>query len=481
MRFQKILIAFLFITQSIFAQISEQSNSKKSDISLLQPITVTIGGNFIVTGSFTAFATQRLDHFITQVFIEAQLNALGNINDLEAKQKILDELSKYPLRNITLKRFNGEVFKIDLLKYRHTGDFSFNPYLMNDDVIIFPGYDSKTNFVEIDGAVNKPIKFQFVDGDKLSDAILFAGGINSAYDNITTAEISRLLEKGTKEELIKINLKENFNLQSGDRIKILFDENYKKEFKTLVLGEVNSPGYVYITKGRTTIKEVIKKANGFTSNAWLEKSEILRGTSESEILKMNAIRESFEKKKNFSMLYSERLINEFNVEELKLFRMADTYPQDSLTVIIDNTLRILQSKSLIDFTKLNSDTTEDGNYIVNDGDVIIIPKREELVYVFGQVKNPGFLKYIPGKKHNYYLEKAGGVGERAEDEIKIIKGTSYSWQTADQNSVIEPGDLIYVPKNVPKPFEYYLRSVASVSSVITAIATIILIVIQSGK
>jgi protein involved in polysaccharide export with SLBB domain len=477
----KIFLVIAVTINTAYAQKTEQLLQKGSDSRLLQPITVTIGGNFIVTGSFTALATQRVDHFITQVFTEAQEKSIGNISQLEILKKINEQFSKYPLRDILLKRINGSEMKIDLLKYRMTGDFSLNPYLMNDDVIIFPGYDERTNFVEINGAVNNPIKFQFVDGDKLSDALLFAGGINTAFENVTIAEISRLHDKGTREEIIKVNLADNFNLVRGDRIRILYEENNKREYKALVLGEVNTPGYVYITKDNTTIKEVINKANGFTQNAWLERAELMRGTSETQVLKMESIRKSFEKDRNYNFLLSERLLNELNVEQLKLFRMADTFPQDSMVVIIDNALRLIDNKSIIDFTKINSDSSSDGHYIVNNGDIIVVPKREDLVYIFGQVKNPGYVKHESGKNYNYYLNKAGGLGERAEDEVKIIKGNSYSWITAEPKSVIDPGDFIYVPKNVPKSFEYYLRAIGSISSVVTAIATIILIVMQSGK
>lgn len=481
MRVIRALLVLLITTSISLGQTSEKSNLIKSNSTFLQPIAVTIGGNFVVNGSFTSFTTQRLDHFITEVFIEAQKNALGRLTQIEAQQKVLDEFSKYPLREITLKRANGDVQKIDLLKYRLTGDFKYNPYLMNDDVIIFPGYDDKTNFVEIDGAVNKPVKFQYVEGDKLSDAILFAGGLNKSYENVSIAEISRLHDKGTREELIKVNLTDDFSLLRGDRIRIPFEQNNKKEFKALVIGEVNSPGYVYITKNNSTVKDVINKANGFTPSAWLERAELLRGSSESQVLKMESLRRSFEKDRNYNFLATERLLNELNVEQLKLFRMADTFPQDSMVVIIDNALRLIDNKSIIDFTKINSDSSTDGKFIINDGDIIVVPRKEELVYVFGQVKNPGYQKYEAGKKYNHYIERAGGLGERAEDEIKIIKGNSYAWTTADIKSVIDPGDFIYVPKNVPKSFEYYIRAIGSISSVVTAIATIILIVIQSGK
>ena len=476
---KKILIAvFVCFASLLFAQNDNQQLSKQSNLSMFQPITVTIGGDFIVTGSFTAYKSERLDHFITKVFTEAESNMRSGLNQIDMIKKVTSQIEKYAKRDITLKHRNGETVKIDLMKFHLTGDMSNNPYLMDDDVIIFPSYDDERSVVEISGAVNKPTKFQFVDGDKLSDAILFAGGINPAYDNVTTAEISRLSNDGNKENVINVSIKDDYKLQIGDRIRILFSDNDKKSYKTLVLGEVRTPGYVYITKDNTTLKDVIAKAGGFTDKAWLERSELLRGTSEVNVLKMKAIRDEFEKDRNFNAILTEKYLNDVFLDQMKMMRMNDMFAEDSLSIVIDNALRVLQSKSIIDFTKINSDTTSDGKYIVQDGDVIVIPQKEDLVYVFGQVGNPGYVKYIPQKNDKYYVEKAGGLGERAESEVKIIKGGSYAWVTADKDSKIDPGDFIYVPKSIPKPFDYYFRTIATT---VSALATIVLIIIQAKK
>ncbi len=479
---KKLILIFLICAVSlVYSQQNEQTVLKQSNSQILQPINVTIGGDFIVNGSFSAIASERLDHFITTVFISTQQKSLAALNQIETINIVTKELNKFGLRDITLKRASGEIVKIDLIKFRLTGDFKYNPYLMNDDVIVFPSYDKEKGIVEISGAVNKLTKFQFVDGDKLSDAILFAGGLNLAYDNLNTAEISRLSEKGDKEELIKVSIKDDYLLKRGDRIRILFDENNKKIYKVLVLGEVNQPGYIYITKDNSTVKDVINKAGGFTARAWLERAELISGTSESDIFKMKALRENYENDKNFNSLLTEKFLNPVFIEQMKFLRMNDRYAEDSLSVIIDNTLRVLQTKSLVDFSKISSDSSSDGKYIIHDEDIIVIPQKENLVYVFGQVNNPGYVKYEPKAKQDYYIKKAGGKGERAESDVKIINGNSYSWITSNDDSQINPGDFIYIPKNVPKPFEYYMRNITSITSVVLAVATVIYTVILLKK
>ncbi|MCX6173161.1 MAG: SLBB domain-containing protein [Ignavibacteriales bacterium] len=476
-----LLLIALSIVNSVYSQDQNSTAISKSDLTKANIISVTVGGSFIINGTFPAFITERADQFLTRIFTEAKSQVLTGAKDEKQMAKIKDEFENYAKRDILLKRFSGEMIKLDLEKFRLTGDFKFNPNLKNDDVIVFPAYDEERNFVDVTGAVNKPIKFQFVEGDKISDAILFAQGINKAYDNVSEAEISRLTEKGTKEEIINVKLSDDFVLQRGDRVRILFVENNKMDFKVLVLGEVNKPGEIAITKDNTNLRDVIVKAGGFTNDAWLEKAEQLKGTSKTQMLRMKLIKESYVKGERLNLLMSERYFNDPFLEQMKILRMNDLYSEDSLTIIIDNMLRVLQNNRTIDFTKVLMQGSDEGNSLVSDGDIIVIPKREELVYVFGQVTNPGYVSFKKEKDHNYYLTKAGGVGKNAQDDIKIIKGNSYAWFDASEKIPIDAGDFIYVPKDVPKPFEYYMKNIGTVAGIVGSIATIILLLIQFGK
>ncbi|TSA27635.1 MAG: hypothetical protein D4R68_05100, partial [Ignavibacteriales bacterium] len=245
-----ILITLILITTSqlqINAQETNNLSQNKFDLAKAGIIGVTIGGSFIVNGTFPAVMTDRVDQFITRIYSEYKLQSLSGIKESSILMKYKNELENFAKRDIILKRFSGETVKIDLEKYRLTGDFKFNPYLKNDDVIIFPAVDMNTNFIDVSGAVNKEVKFQFVEGDNLLDAILFAGGINPAFANVSKAEISRLNSSGEKEEIIAVNLKSDIQLMRGDRIRIPFDATYRKDYKVLVLGEVSKPGYIYIT------------------------------------------------------------------------------------------------------------------------------------------------------------------------------------------------------------------------------------------
>ncbi len=450
-----LLLTFCFIF-TLLAQ--EKVNQQQSMIQF--PISVTIGGKFIVNGSFPASMTERVDQFVTRIYNLAKENSLSVAQDLATVSEINKNLEEeYAIRGLILKNANGEEKIIDLAKFRVNGDFKNNPYLKNDDVIIFPAVDLDRNFVRVIGAVNNPIKFMFVDGDKLSDAIELAQGINYAFPEVNNAIIYRLNSEGTELDSIIVGLNEDILLKRGDRVLIAAAENKRQDYKVNVIGEVLHPGFIPITNNNTTIQDVIRMAGGFTSEADLYRAELIRGAN------------AFE-----SLIFSEQS------EKFQMSRMSTLIENDSIYFQIDEKLRFLRGNGLVDFSKLFDEESRDGKFIVKNYDVIYIPTKNNLVYIYGQVNKAGYLNYLPDKYFDYYIEKAGGIGETAAD-IYIIKGQSRSWISAEDypTTAIEPGDYIWVSKKTPRTLWYHIGQVGTIAAILGSIATVILLFIEIGR
>jgi protein involved in polysaccharide export with SLBB domain len=472
----KRLFTCLFLIFSIsvsFSQIDNKTNNNSSSLLSNLTISVTIGGDFPITGSFPAYINERVDQFITRMYIDARDKALRNINDPQLITQIGKKLNNYTLRGITLKRSSGEIFKLDLLKFRTDGNFRNNPYLRNDDVIIFPSDDIETNFFSVLGAVNKPGKFYFVEGDKLSDAIELAQGINKAYENVSKAEIDRLSYDGHTMTSTTVDINSDAKLQRGDRIVILADETQKKDFKVAIIGEINMPGKIPITKDKTTLKDVIQKAGGFKSDASLKRARLFNGSSLELVL---------EKEYGITLSnipeYTSQIAQKtfLDYEDALMSRMSNLTEQDTSYFLMENQIRLFSPGGSVDFTKLSDTSSSDSKYIVKDGDVIIIPRKENVIYVFGQVPHPGRVSYVKGKGYEYYINASGGYGEYADNDVMVIKGSSRNWIPADDSgATLEEGDYIYVPKDPKRSFHYYLAESAKYIGIIGSIATIILL------
>jgi protein involved in polysaccharide export with SLBB domain len=140
--------------------------------------------------------------------------------------------------------------------------------------------------------------------------------------------------------------------------------------------------------------------------------------------------------------------------------------------------------SSLDFVKINDPNSDIGEYIVKNGDVIVVPIIRKSVYVFGQVAKPGYVPLVEGKEdYKYYITEAGGMGEFAVvDEIMVIKGGSRFWiSPLEQNVMLEEGDYIYVPKERLISFRTAVAENAIYVGLITSIATVVLLIVTLLK
>ena len=475
-KYSLLLLIFLFTT--INAQFD--NNKNENYLSGVNLISVTIGGKFVVTGTFPASTTERVDQFVTRMFNQGKEKLLATAsNSAYLLPQIKKELEAYSFRNIKLKRVDGKEIILDLEKFRLNGDFINNPYLKNDDVLIFPQTDLERNFFSVSGAVNNPGKFHFVDGDKLKDAIEFAGGINKAYENVTKADINRLSYDGREQKVVSVEINSDFLLERGDRIVIVADETMKKDYSIMIFGEVNSPGVIPITKDKTTLNEVINKAGGLTKFASLRHAKLYTGNSLYSIMEKQFISniKEFPLRADFDLNS-----NYVRMEQLMMSRMSSLVAEDTGYFNTENQLRVLLEGSSLDFTKLSDPHSSVSEYHVRDNDIIIIPSQDSSVYVFGQILSPGHVLFSSGKDYKYYIDQAGGYGEFAErNDVMIIKGVSRNWVEAKDNVVIEEGDYIYIPRHMARSFNSYVGQFGTYLGIVGSAATIILLLLQFKK
>ena len=453
-----------------------QDNTGSGDLFGVGKISVTIGGTFPINGTFPALVTDRVDEFVTRMYAEAINLTLQTITDTDIYRKLKGELANFALRGIKLKRATGEELTIDLQKFRLNGDFINNPYLKNDDVLVFPTYDIGSNFFSVYGAVNKPGTFFYMEGDKISDALELVGGINPAYENVDSIEISRLSYDGQTQTKVVFPINEEFQIQRGDRFRFLAPETSKRNFAVAVLGEVKIPGTVPITKNNTTLYEVIQLCGGFTPQASLKRARVYSKNSLAMLL---------ERQYNISLseqpdLEDPRFRNTIlNLELALMYRMSNVVEDDTNYFNLENQLRVLIEGSSLDFNKISDPESDIAKYKLQSGDIIIIPAIQNSIYVFGQVLRPGYVTFIEGKDYNYYVNEASGLGELAlEDDIMVIKGGSRAWISPLKDSVtIEEGDYIYVPKENLKSFRSYVFEYSVYVSLLASLAAILLSIV----
>ena len=471
-----ILILFLFYSSS-FCQ-NEKINLS-STVSAIPSINVTLGGAFPLNGTYQANINERADQVISRIYylllkdkiIEGPATSKyyneNRMLSVELSGGILsymrEEYLGFSLRRVKLVREKEPSVLLNIKKFWLEGDYKNNPYLQNNDVLIFEKVDLSKSYIQIEGAVKYPGRYEYVRGDKLSDAIYYAGGIDETYEGIDSVYIYRQNEQGEIDEIKRLNVKEDIELKNKDRIKVIYRADQRKDYRALIIGEVRRPGYVYIGKSRMKLREAIKESGGFTQDADLRSSVLIRS-------------------KGFFREMSEIEKRERWLDQYLIYRMARMSLEDSVYFSIDNMVRMNRAIASIDFEKVMIEGSEEGDFMLDDEDVIIIPRKSDKVYVFGQVNNPGFIKVKEKEDWRYYIEKGGGLGESASGEVYIIKNVSRSWHNVKEyKGEIEAGDMIWAAKKTYRDFDFYASRIASIATITSTFITLVVLILNLTK
>lgn len=170
------------------------------------------------------------------------------------------------------------------------------------------------------------------------------------------------------------------------------------------------------------------------------------------------------------------------IENLFTQRLNDIISNKDEKEYFENETKSRIGRVNVDFEKLFIKGEKNQDVTLRDGDIIYVANNNKVVYVYGQVNKPGYIPYKEDADYNYYIDEAGGLGEKRADEgeIRVIKFKTREWLEPD-DAKIESNDFIYVPKIIKRDFAYDIDIVAKVASVLVSIITLTLLVIQLQK
>ena len=175
------------------------------------------------------------------------------------------------MRNIKVIRNNKVYRTLDLYDFLLRADQKDNIQLHDQDVIRISEYETR---VSVAGEVKRPMMFEVQKGESLKDVLRFAGGFTEkayTYTIPVTRNTSR------EKKLLKVTQDEvaTFLPNNGDVYKVGAILN-RFENRVEVLGAVFRPGEYAIESGLSTVKELVKKAEGLRENAFLNRAILAR-------------------------------------------------------------------------------------------------------------------------------------------------------------------------------------------------------------
>lgn len=365
------------------------------------------------------------------------------INDYQMDTLLVDQLKIASLRNITLKR-GEKTNRFDMLQFRNTG-IGDNPYLMNEDIIHVPYRDTTAGDIKVGGLVGSPINFEFNKGDKLGNAITFAGDLLPSADS-SYIMLYRYIDDEDEFRFLTVDFisEKDFLLEADDRIYVRRKPLYRNKTSVLVNGFVKYPGEYPIIPYKTTLSDIINQAGGITKYADLSNSRLLRrveppGTGEIERLNQSLMTSMTRIERNF----------------------WSNSTRENLAIID------------CDFSKIINDKDPAHDVILFPNDIIEITGDMNYVYVSGAVVNPGMIVYNDDWSYKEYVEAAGGYKERAKKyNVKLIKAQDENWLDARKEYSIEKGDRLFVPQRTERDLLSYT---VQTLSILSQLATIVLV------
>lgn len=315
--------------------------------------------------------------------------------------------------------------------------------------------------LSIQGHVAHPGTYPFADNTTLEDLILQAGGL---LDGASTArvDISRRIvnpSSTTPTEQLSENYSisvvgglaqgegQNFIMKPYDVVIVRRSPGYVPQEMVNIGGEVLFAGNYALEKRNERLSSIISRAGGLIEGAYTKGAYLTRKLTDEEY--------------------------KMRQETLRLAMSNQDSHGDSISL---SKIQVSDRYSVgIDLEKAIAYPGSTYDVIVQPGDVLFIPEQQSTVKIAGDVMFPNTVVFVPGKKLSYYIDQAGGYGQRAKKGKAFIVYMNGSVAKAKRNTPIEPGCQIIIPSKPEKMGTDWTKVLAlatSFSSVATMAATI---------
>jgi len=374
----------------------------------IRDVSVLLAGDVFNPGVYTLSGSSNMLH---------ALNVAGGIS----------EHGSY--RSIKLIRDDKVIENLDIYDILINAKFASKNRLRSGDVIfVYP----RSNVITLEGAFKRPFKYELLTDENLSDAIRYANGFTIDAD-INNMYLYRVSDGKIKSIQIS-NISQFNNFVSRDEDRIIIRKNSFRNVK--VEGAVQRPGNYKMMEGQSVL-DLIENAGGYTQNAFPEGGIYLNQQAKT-------------------------------VNEQALKKLHDDYI-DGLIEILQKSNGELQIASLVSLSEEIKNIEANGRIIIDllnspnqillqDGDSLLIPEKNNNIFIFGEVLNEGALLYKNGADLNYYLNAASGLRDQANSkqifimypngQTELFNNRKKIFASKSQKIPISPGSVIYVPRKV---------------------------------
>jgi len=358
----------------------------------------------------------------------------------------------------------SEVVQIDIKSIMN--GTSPNLALMKNDILYIPSIhdlEDRGN-VTVHGEVAHPDSYPYADNMTLEDLIIQAGGLKEAASTVRI-DVSRRIknprstaDNDTIGQMYTFSLKDGFVidgqpgfiLQPYDEVYVRRSPGYQAQQNVVIDGEILFGGNYAMTNREERLSDLVNKAGGPTSLAYLRGAKLTRVASAGEKKRMGDVIRLMSRQLGEAMI-------------------------DSLGIGVEDTFTVG-----IDLEKALTNPKGSADLVLREGDMVFIPKNTNTVTINGAVMVPNTVSYMKGKDVDYYLNQAGGYSDNARKSKKFIvyMNGQVTKVKGSGKKQIEPGCEIIVPSKAKKKGNIanilgYATSFSSLGMMIASIANLI--------
>ncbi len=339
----------------------------------------------------------------------------------------------------------------------------------NDEVVIGEAAAYREKYtLTLEGEVKKPGIYPYFLGMTLNDLLFLAEGLTdaSATGNIEIARRVKSEDDSRKNEMATIidvsaqkDLKllgKEVELQPWDVISIRRKKDYREQISVKVEGEVKYPGNYVLSEKNERVSNLLKRAGGITGEAFIEAANLIR------------VNNSIQK--------------DNNAEADKVKKIQQQLRDTSSNLIEGYTKPTI--KVGLDLAKILSDPYGLNDILLQEGDVLSIPKQKNEIKVNGEVMVPSEIVYKKGATLSYYINKAGGFTDNARQrKVYVLYANGDASKTKHFlffriHPPIEPGAEILVPKTPEKKSSMSTGELVAISSAIASLAGVVIAILR---
>jgi protein involved in polysaccharide export with SLBB domain len=373
------------------------------------------------------------------------------------------------------------------------------PLKREDKIIISSIFDLRDEYkIAIKGEVRAPGSFDFAEGMTVQSLIQMAGGFKEGATpnrieiarRVKNADANSLTAKTA--EVININISADlkvqdstFILQPFDIVSVRISEGFSIQKQVRVEGEVLYPGIYTVTRKDERISDIIKRAGGLTVLGFADGASLKRPGPDVVVEKDSIDRFGNVIKTKHIVSASQKNADKEQMQKLanlKRLQAGDNELTD--TVQLANEAKILGSDLVgIDLNNILRKPGSRYDLLLEDGDVIAVPKQLQTVKVTGEVLRPINIVFNRNRSMKDYINGAGGYTYNANKAGAYIQ---YANGSVDANRKfiffnnypkVKPGAEIFVPKRAAR-IPLGIAGIVGISSALATVAAVLISVLR---